>query len=109
MPRCAISPRTQTASRQSNCKSNFLGTALEGDIVCTATPAHLGRTTQVWDAEVRARAQRRQDHRALPVHSAATEAAEFNAAGPFMISWSSMVIWRTRDWILESDDLRRLP
>jgi 1,4-dihydroxy-2-naphthoyl-CoA hydrolase len=36
-------------------KSNFLGTALEGDIVCIARPAHLGRTTQVWDAEVRAR------------------------------------------------------
>lgn len=33
-------------------KSNFLGTSREGVIVCTATPAHLGRTTQVWDAVV---------------------------------------------------------
>jgi uncharacterized protein (TIGR00369 family) len=33
-------------------KSNFLGTAREGAIRCRATPAHLGRTTQVWDAEV---------------------------------------------------------
>ncbi|HYD56915.1 MAG TPA: PaaI family thioesterase [Burkholderiales bacterium] len=33
-------------------KSNFLGTALEGAICCRATPAHLGRTTQVWDAVV---------------------------------------------------------
>lgn len=33
-------------------KSNFLGTALEGAIFCRATPAHLGRTTQVWDAVV---------------------------------------------------------
>lgn len=33
-------------------KANFLGTALEGAIVCRATPAHLGRTTQVWDALV---------------------------------------------------------
>ena len=33
-------------------KSNFLGTALDGVIVGTATPAHLGRTTQVWDAVV---------------------------------------------------------
>lgn len=33
-------------------KSNFLGTALEGSIYCRATPAHLGRTTQVWDAVV---------------------------------------------------------
>ena len=35
-------------------KSNFLGTTLEGDVLCTAKPAHKGRTTQVWDAEVRA-------------------------------------------------------
>lgn len=34
-------------------KSNFLGTALEGDVTCTARPVHRGRTTQVWDAEVR--------------------------------------------------------
>jgi 1,4-dihydroxy-2-naphthoyl-CoA hydrolase len=33
-------------------KSNFLGTALEGSIYCRATPVHLGRTTQVWDAVV---------------------------------------------------------
>ena len=33
-------------------KANFLGTAREGAIVCTARPAHLGRTTQVWDAQV---------------------------------------------------------
>jgi uncharacterized protein (TIGR00369 family) len=33
-------------------KTNFLGTALDGAISCRATPAHLGRTTQVWDAVV---------------------------------------------------------
>jgi uncharacterized protein (TIGR00369 family) len=33
-------------------KSNFLGTAREGAITCIAKPAHLGRTTQVWDATV---------------------------------------------------------
>ena len=33
-------------------KSNFLGTAREGTIACTATRLHSGRTTQVWDAEV---------------------------------------------------------
>jgi uncharacterized protein (TIGR00369 family) len=33
-------------------KSNFLGTAREGALVCRATPVHLGRTTQVWDAVV---------------------------------------------------------
>jgi uncharacterized protein (TIGR00369 family) len=35
-------------------KSNFLGTVREGAILCRATPVHLGRTTQVWDAEVTA-------------------------------------------------------
>ena len=34
-------------------KSNFLGTALEGDVTCVARPVHKGRTTQVWDAEIR--------------------------------------------------------
>ena len=33
-------------------KTNFLGTAREGTIACVAKPAHLGRTTQVWDAVV---------------------------------------------------------
>lgn len=33
-------------------KSNFLSTAREGVIACTATRVHGGRTTQVWDAEV---------------------------------------------------------
>ena len=33
-------------------KSNHLGTATEGTIECIATAAHIGRTTQVWDATV---------------------------------------------------------
>jgi 1,4-dihydroxy-2-naphthoyl-CoA hydrolase len=33
-------------------KSNFFGTAREGTILCRATPVHLGRSTQIWDAEV---------------------------------------------------------
>jgi 1,4-dihydroxy-2-naphthoyl-CoA hydrolase len=33
-------------------KTNFLGTAVDGTLACEATPAHLGRTTQVWDANV---------------------------------------------------------
>jgi 1,4-dihydroxy-2-naphthoyl-CoA hydrolase len=33
-------------------KSNFLGTKREGVILCEATLAHGGRTTQVWDATV---------------------------------------------------------
>jgi 1,4-dihydroxy-2-naphthoyl-CoA hydrolase len=33
-------------------KANFLGTAREGALSCSARPVHLGRTTQVWDAEV---------------------------------------------------------
>jgi uncharacterized protein (TIGR00369 family) len=37
-------------------KANFVGTALEGALHCRATPVHLGRTTQVWDAEVKVEA-----------------------------------------------------
>jgi uncharacterized protein (TIGR00369 family) len=33
-------------------KSNFIGTARQGTIVCTARPLHQGRSTQVWDAAV---------------------------------------------------------
>lgn len=33
-------------------KSNFLGTAREGAIACTATMVHGGRSTQLWDATV---------------------------------------------------------
>jgi 1,4-dihydroxy-2-naphthoyl-CoA hydrolase len=33
-------------------KTNYLGTAREGLVVCTARALHAGRTTQVWDAEV---------------------------------------------------------
>ena len=37
-------------------KTNFLGTAREGELVCVATAQHLGRATQIWDAEVSAAA-----------------------------------------------------
>lgn len=33
-------------------KSNHLGTAREGRVLCVARAVHLGRTTQVWDAVV---------------------------------------------------------
>jgi uncharacterized protein (TIGR00369 family) len=33
-------------------KTNFLGTARDGTLACIARPAHLGSTTQVWDAVV---------------------------------------------------------
>jgi len=35
-------------------KTNFIGTSLEGNLACIARPAHMGRTTHVWDAEVSA-------------------------------------------------------
>jgi uncharacterized protein (TIGR00369 family) len=35
-------------------KSNFLGTVRDGALTCDARLAHAGRTTQVWDATVRA-------------------------------------------------------
>jgi uncharacterized protein (TIGR00369 family) len=33
-------------------KSNHLATALEGTLLAVATPAHLGKSTQVWDSVV---------------------------------------------------------
>lgn len=39
-------------------KCNFLGTAREGTLACVASPAHLGRTTQVWDAIVTRKSDR---------------------------------------------------
>lgn len=33
-------------------KSNHIGTARDGRIVCHATAQHLGRSTQIWDAVV---------------------------------------------------------
>lgn len=32
--------------------SSFVGTLLEGTVRCAATPLHLGRTTQLWEAKV---------------------------------------------------------
>lgn len=34
-------------------KSNFLGAARQGVITCRAEAKHLGRSTQLWDAEVK--------------------------------------------------------
>lgn len=45
-------PKDATGFTTIELKSNHLGTAREGTIDCLATPAHLGRTTQVWDATV---------------------------------------------------------
>jgi len=33
--------------------TNYFGTARDGKLVCTATARHIGRRTQVWDADVR--------------------------------------------------------
>lgn len=44
-------------------KTNFLGTAREGSLLCEARIVHSGRTTQLWDAEV----MRRDDGRRIAV------------------------------------------
>ena len=36
-------------------KSNHLGTARDGTIICTAKVEHKGRNTQVWDAVVKSK------------------------------------------------------
>lgn len=48
----AVLPEGASGFTTVELKSNHLGTATEGAIECTATAAHLGRTTQVWDSVV---------------------------------------------------------
>jgi uncharacterized protein (TIGR00369 family) len=45
-------PEKATGFTTIELKSNHLGTAREGMVECIATPVHLGKTTQVWDAIV---------------------------------------------------------
>lgn len=46
-------PEGATDFTTAELKANFLGTAREGTVTCVARVAHAGRTTHVWDAEVR--------------------------------------------------------
>jgi 1,4-dihydroxy-2-naphthoyl-CoA hydrolase len=48
----ALLPQGASGFTTLELKANFLGTTREGAIACRASPAHLGRTTQVWDAVV---------------------------------------------------------
>ncbi len=50
----ALLPQGASGFTTLELKANFLGTTREGAIACRATPVHLGRTTQVWDALVTA-------------------------------------------------------
>jgi uncharacterized protein (TIGR00369 family) len=43
---------SQTGFTTVELKANFFGTVRDGTIRCDARPAHMGRTTQVWDASV---------------------------------------------------------
>ncbi len=45
-------PADATSFTTIELKTNFLGAARDGTLTCMATPVHLGRTTQVWDAVV---------------------------------------------------------
>jgi 1,4-dihydroxy-2-naphthoyl-CoA hydrolase len=51
---CVVSlPNGASGFTTAELKTNFIGTALEGGIVCEARLVHGGRTTQLWDAEVK--------------------------------------------------------
>ena len=46
-------PETARSFTTIECKANFLSSAKEGEVVIgRASPLHIGRTTQVWDATV---------------------------------------------------------
>lgn len=54
---CMVSlPEGGTSFTTAELKTNFIGTALEGRLTCDARLVHGGRTTQVWDAEVKSEA-----------------------------------------------------
>jgi uncharacterized protein (TIGR00369 family) len=44
-------PESATGFTTVELKSNFLGTARDGALSGIARPQHIGRSTQVWDAE----------------------------------------------------------
>src|SRR5581483_11016233 len=47
-------PEGATGFTTIECKSNFFSSAKEGEyVVASAEPVHVGRSTQVWDAQVR--------------------------------------------------------
>lgn len=51
---CTISlPEGASGFTTAELKANFIGTAREGGVTCDAHLMHAGRTTQVWDAEVK--------------------------------------------------------
>jgi 1,4-dihydroxy-2-naphthoyl-CoA hydrolase len=54
---CIMSlPEEASGFTTAELKANFIGTALEGGISCVARLVHGGRTTQIWDAEVKSEA-----------------------------------------------------
>jgi len=51
---CVMSlPEGATGFTTAELKANFIGTALDGVVTCEARLVHGGRTTQVWDADVK--------------------------------------------------------
>lgn len=46
-------PEGATGFTTAELKANFLGTVRDGGVVCDARLVHGGRTTQVWDAEIK--------------------------------------------------------
>jgi 1,4-dihydroxy-2-naphthoyl-CoA hydrolase len=52
-------PESATGFTTVELKSNFIGTALEGTIATVARAAHLGNSTQIWDAVVTRKADQK--------------------------------------------------
>lgn len=71
-------------------KSNFLGTATAGTLLGTATLVHAGRSTQVWDAAVRA----------LPPADEATEFRRGHASGATAAGGRTLALFRCTQMIL---------
>lgn len=55
----ASMPAGATGFATGELKTNFIGTISDGGVSCEARLVHAGRTTQVWDAEIRSEATAR--------------------------------------------------
>jgi uncharacterized protein (TIGR00369 family) len=76
-------PEGSTGFTTVELKSNFLATALEGVLVIDAWSVHAGRTTQLWDAEVRA----------VPAETAVPPEGELDGRLLAVFRCTQLVLW----------------
>jgi len=77
-------PESATGFATAELKAKFIGTARQGGVVCEAHLMHAGRTTQLWDAEMKG-GDRRQDYCSVSMHANSALLAPITRSRAFMI------------------------